>query len=61
MTMLPEARRAKSRPRHPGAARVIGDMFGTLLLVLCVPIAILAVGAPIALCIRFGLWLTGMR
>lgn len=60
VTMLDEARRSKSRPSHPGAAEVIGDMVGTVGLVLCVPIAILAIGAPIALCLRLGLWLAGM-
>ena len=48
----------------PGALRraavVIVDLLGAAGLVLCVPFVILAIGIPIALCLRFLLWITGM-
>ena len=48
----------------PGALRrvtsVIGDLLGLMGIVLCVPFVILAIGIPIALCIRFLLWIVGM-
>jgi hypothetical protein len=42
------------------AAAVIGDLLGAVGLALCVPFVILAIGIPIALCLRFLLWLVGM-
>ena len=42
------------------AALAIGDLLGAVGIVLCLPFVILAVGIPIALCVRFMLWITGM-
>jgi hypothetical protein len=42
------------------AAVVIVDLLGAAGLVLCVPFVILAIGIPIALCLRFLLWIAGM-
>jgi hypothetical protein len=42
------------------AALVIGDLLGAVGIVLCIPFVILAIGIPIALCVRFLLWMTGM-
>ncbi len=42
------------------AARAAGNLLGAVGIVLCVPVAILAVGAPIALGVRFLLWTVGM-
>jgi len=43
------------------AAMIIGDFLGLIGVVLCVPFVILAIGIPIALCVRFLLWIVGMR
>jgi hypothetical protein len=42
------------------AAVVIVDLLGAAGLVLCVPFVILAIGIPIALCLRFLLWIVGV-
>ena len=42
------------------AALMVGDLLGALGIVLCLPFVILAVGLPIALCLRLLLWMTGM-
>ena len=42
------------------AAVVIADLLGVAGLVLCVPFVILAIGIPIALCLRFLLWIAGL-
>jgi hypothetical protein len=42
------------------AGVMMGDLFGVVGLVLCVPFVILAIGIPIALGLRFLLWLVGM-
>ena len=42
------------------AARVIGDLVAAVGIVLCIPFMILAIGIPIALSVRFLLWITGM-
>jgi hypothetical protein len=41
------------------AAIAMGDLLGAVGLVLCVPFVILAIGIPIALCLRVLLWLVG--
>jgi hypothetical protein len=47
-----------ARPlRH--AAVLAGDLMGAVAVVLCVPFVILAVGTPIALCVRLLLWVGG--
>jgi hypothetical protein len=40
--------------------RVAGDFLGVIGLAVCIPFVILAIGIPIALCLRFLLWITGM-
>ena len=42
------------------AAALIGELFGAVAIVLCVPLARLAVGMPIALGVRLLLWLGGL-
>jgi hypothetical protein len=42
------------------AAVVVGDLLGTAAVVLCIPIVILAIGTPIALCLRLLLWIGGL-
>ena len=42
------------------AALVVGDLLAAVGTVLCVPFVILAIGTPIALSVRFLLWITGM-
>jgi hypothetical protein len=39
---------------------VIGDVVGAMGVALCVPLVILAVGIPIALCVRLLLWIGRM-
>ena len=38
----------------------IGDLFAAVGIALCVPVVILAIGTPVALCVRFVLWIVGM-
>jgi hypothetical protein len=42
------------------AAMVIGDLLAAMGVVLCIPFVILAIGIPIALCVRFLLWIVGV-
>jgi hypothetical protein len=42
------------------AAVVIGDVLGAVAIVLCIPFVILAIGTPIALCLRLLLWVGGL-
>jgi hypothetical protein len=42
------------------AAMAFGDLLGALGIVLCIPFVILAIGIPIALCVRFLLWIVGV-
>ena len=48
----------------PGLVRrvavVIGDVLSAVAIVLCIPFVILAIGIPIALCVRFLLWIVAM-
>lgn len=41
------------------AAVLVGDLMGVVAVVLCVPFVILAIGTPIALCVRLLLWVGG--
>lgn len=41
------------------AAVVVGDLLWAVAIVLCVPVVILAIGTPIALCVRLLLWVGG--
>ena len=48
-----------SRPfRRAGA--MIGDLLGAVAIVFCIPVVILAIGIPIALCVRLLLWIGGL-
>jgi hypothetical protein len=40
--------------------RAIGDLFAAVGIVLCIPFVILAIGIPIALFLRFLLWIAGL-
>ncbi len=42
------------------AATVIGDLLGLAAILLCIPFVILAIGTPLALSVRFVLWIVGM-
>jgi len=42
------------------AALVAGDVFGALAIVLGIPFVILAIGIPIAVCVRVLLWMAGL-
>lgn len=42
------------------AAVVIVALLGAAGLVLCLPFVILAIGTPVALCVRFLLWIVGV-
>ena len=42
------------------AAVVVGDVLGAVATVLCLPLVILAIGIPIALCVRLLLWIAGL-
>jgi hypothetical protein len=39
------------------AAVVVGDLLAAVAIVLCIPFLILAIGMPIALCVRLLLWI----
>jgi hypothetical protein len=38
----------------------IADVLGAAAVILCIPLAILAIGIPLALLVRALLWITGM-
>ena len=42
------------------AAAVVGDVLEAAVMVLCIPFVILAIGIPIALCVRLLLWIGGL-
>jgi hypothetical protein len=42
------------------AAVLVGDLLGAVAIVLCIPFVILAIGTPIALCLRLLLWIGGL-
>ena len=41
------------------AAALVGDLLAAAATVLCIPFAILAIGIPIALCVRLLFWIGG--
>ena len=41
------------------AAVVVGDVLGAGAIALCIPFVILAIGIPIALCVRLLVWIGG--
>jgi len=42
------------------AAMAGGELLAAMAIVLCIPFVILAIGIPIALCVRFLLWSAGV-
>jgi hypothetical protein len=42
------------------AGVIAGDLLATVAIVLCIPIVILAIGIPIALCVRLLFWIGGV-
>ena len=42
------------------AAIAIGDLLVLAGIVLCIPVVILAIGTPVALCVRLLLWIAGV-
>ncbi|MGE3510650.1 MAG: hypothetical protein AB7N65_17390 [Vicinamibacterales bacterium] len=44
----------------PRAAAAIGELLAAVGIVLCIPFVILAIGVPIALLVRFLLWIGGV-
>jgi hypothetical protein len=59
-TTFSEARPLVVPRRLWRAAVVVGDVFAAVGIVLCIPLAILAIGIPVALCVRSLLWLGGV-
>ena len=55
-TTFTEARPLVVPGRLWRAAVFIGDLLGAAAIVLCIPFVILAIGIPIALCVRLLLW-----
>ena len=51
-------------PPAPGllrrAAMAGGELLAALAIVLCIPVVILAIGIPIALCVRLLVWIAGL-
>jgi len=41
------------------AVEAVGDVFAYVAIIITIPFVILAVGAPIVLCVRLLLWATG--
>ena len=42
------------------AAMAIGDLLAAMGIILCIPVVILVIGTPIALCVRLLLWIAGV-
>ncbi len=42
------------------ATEIFGDVLGAVVLVFCIPFAMVAIAAPVVLCIRLLLWSAGM-
>ena len=59
-TTFTEARPLVVPGRLWRAAVVVGDLLGAMAIVLCIPFVILAIGIPIALCVRLLLWIGGL-
>jgi len=59
-TTLNPARPLVGPGRLRRAAVVIGDLCAAVGIVLCIPLVILAIGIPIALCVRLLLWIGGL-
>ena len=59
-TAVDEARPLIVPGRLWRATVVAGDVLGGLAIVICIPFVILAIGIPIALCVRLLLWIGGL-
>lgn len=59
-TTLNEARPLVVPGRLWRAAVVVVDLLAAVAIVLCIPFVILAIGIPIALCVRLLLWIGGL-
>jgi hypothetical protein len=59
-TTFDEARPLVVPGRLRRAAVVVGDLLAAVAVVLCIPLAMLAIGIPIALCVRLLLWVGGL-
>jgi hypothetical protein len=42
------------------ATVVAGDLLGIAAIALCIPLVIVAIGTPVALCLRLLLWMAGL-
>ena len=56
-TTLDPARPLAIRGALGRAALAVGDLLTALAIVLCIPFVIVAIGTPIALCLRLLLWI----
>jgi hypothetical protein len=54
-----ETRRLSLPGPLPRAAVLAGDLIGGMALAVCIPFVIVAIGTPIALCLRLLLWAGG--
>lgn len=59
-TMCNDARPFVVPGRLWRAAMVVGDLCGAVAIVLCIPFVILAIGIPIAMCVRLLLQVGGL-
>jgi hypothetical protein len=59
-TTFDQARAAVVPGPFRRAAVVVGDLLGVVAIALCIPFMILAIGIPIALCVRLLLWIGGL-
>ena len=55
-----EARPLNASSRLWRATVAVGDLLGAAAIILCIPLAILVIGIPIALFVRLVLWSVGM-
>jgi hypothetical protein len=59
-TLVDQSQRRTAPGFLSRAGLVAGDMLAGVAVVLCIPFVILAIGIPIALMLRFLLWMTGL-
>ena len=59
-TTFNQTRPFVARGRLRRAAGAVRDLLGAVAIVLCIPFVILAIGTPIALCLRLLLWMVGL-
>jgi hypothetical protein len=58
-TTFNEARPQTGPGRLWRAVVIVGDLLAAVVTVLCIPFVILAIGIPIALCVRLLVWIGG--